>query len=228
MILLILILIILYLYLLRSIMIKKILNIKKTDTETFINSLQNGDIIFTCITNYYLEDLYGIHSVLSNMIMNTPFYHVYIVVELDGIKYFLHCTKFNFNKKVKKMCNKDFPWFEIDSIKSFLQSIQKYECIFKVFRNSSIKNTNIYELALNNFCQYTFIHRIYLFLEYLFNKNFTTSTLHCNSYVGLILEKLNLLEPISNVNSEYIPSKLINIYLPKARFHEIGVYKLIS
>ena len=188
--------------------------------KQFLDVLQPGDIVY--MSSRYLPfnntDVSNVYSVVSSALLGTPFYHVFIVLK---DKQMVHFVKPSYYPKLNKLCGNVY----VGDIDYYVRERQVNAPLYNVLRRSS--QPVVFDDDINHLCniQFPSFHSIALSM-------FFPSTLpsdlyaHCNSYVGLLLEKKKLLPRVQYANQAYVPSRLLHEFLPKAGYTSIGVFNI--
>jgi hypothetical protein len=194
---------------------------KEIMIKELCDNLQNGDILILAKQKLNMKDLF--YHITACNLLNTPYYHIGIV---SGDNY-VHFVKKNYYPQFNWYCPNKDNGIQISPLKLFLEKYnEKHRPIIKVLRNEKIKEINILE-KMTDFCEYQFeAKHLSILLDYYginsLLKIEKTDKLHCNSFLGVLLEKIGILPESLNKSAEYIPNNICKI------LEEKGKYKVLE
>lgn len=183
------------------------------------SNLQNGDIIILAKQKLSVKDLF--YHITACNLLNSVYYHIGIVSNNNYVHFVKNNKKFNW------YCQNKDNGIQISPIKLFLEKYNaKHKPIIKVLRNEKVKDINIKD-NLSDFCEYQFeAKHLSILLDYYginsLLKVEKIDKLHCNSFLGVLLEKIGILPESLNKSSDYIPNNITKILIEK------GEYKVLE
>lgn len=185
--------------------------------EEIINVLQPGDVVYMA-SRKLGWGLHSLYAVMSSIVLRTPLYHVFIVVDKGAVAHFVHDA---YQPHLTRVCAGNI---EMGNLKFYLNYRRSTDPLMTVFRRESGK-MNMPEDA-RSLCDLRFMKTWDIALSVLFPWiKFERHKAHCNSFLGLLLERKGWIPPTDgDHNQRYIPSNMINKYLPLSGFHRIGMY----
>ena len=182
-----------------------------------LDTFQPGDVVFMASQNLSFVNPMSYHAIYANLILQTPFYHVFLVLK-NGM--YAHVISQAYRPRYQQHCNDLY----VGTIADFLNARQEYAPLYAVFRRPN--NPVFFEPHLSALCGRHFPAIPVLAAGMVFSR-IAQKHVHCNSYVGLLLEHMGLLTPPSaHPQRDYIPSNMIRLYLPRAGYNLVGYYKI--
>lgn len=186
--------------------------------------LHHGDIILLCKRRLKsVQDI--MFRTLACVVLNTPYYHIGIVVERAGEKYILHSTPSAYHFPMDTLHGCDGESIKLAKLHAYLNDYEEqFAGMVKVFRHSYWKHdTRSIFRAAQEMCGYEFQIDP---LRLLFPNSSEKKVMACTSFIGMLLEQLGEFEKQQRAYQVYIPGK-IEGFLRKANFDEVGEYVLM-
>jgi hypothetical protein len=181
--------------------------------QALTHALHSGDIVYACIRQS------APIAKFVNAFTGTCFYHVGIVVEQGSTKYLLHYVDPAYNDffQPKPLGCGLRPSGEgaannlnpcLSEISSLLERGAKYDTRILVRTyNGSLSSNDIMGLARRIGCGRPYDQRFYLsYFTQRYKRDVVV--LHCNTFIGLLLEAMGELPPSPHPVRDYVPGRL--------------------
>ncbi len=182
---------------------------KEEDIELFTKHLNNGDIIFTCKTNNNSFDEY------LPSIRGIDFRHTLIVLEIKGVKYFLHVVNKNYKPEGYYVLNNQY--IQLIECNKYFNGYQKFKPVYKIIRCSKDKHKLSWRKIKRKIRH--FKHHNFCYVRTVYDYNYFT----CCTFQSKLLNMLGIL----NESNIYFPHNLENKLNQHYHIEEY-TYKLIS
>lgn len=187
--------------------------------------LQPGDIVYMASRRLEYHKFSDFYNLVATNYMGTSFYHAFIVMPE---RRFIHAVHPHYAGKGTQMSNmcKDIYGDLIDTYVRYMQHKEPIYCVYRRDPPMTIDLNNS-ELCRRRFATYFEIGLHYLCPAC--NVETMNDRLHCNSYIGFLMQHAGMIDPVPNglENAEYTPDRMQNIYLPRAGYHPIGYFSLV-
>lgn len=173
------------------------------------NSLRTGDIVSFCFDARKVN----LPILVAGMAMGTCFYHVGMVVEQNGTKYIMHylAPKDSALATAERMCPVPGPGPVLSVLEDALRVAASSNTVLYISRASngfSWTSGDIINLAMSMACGNDYDTG--MFVSYIIKKYSpeATDSVHCNTFIGTLLERMGVLSKSPHPIRDYVPGKL--------------------
>ena len=208
-------------FLLRNRMIDGEIEIAKiSNVQSLSKKLQKGDIVYMCSRSLAWSDFY---VAMLNVAASTPYFHVFLVLDKDRMAHFVHKQ---YDPQGESYCTSHpESYLRTLPLMDFLASRQRLRPLYKIYRRDApfaAADAADFEPFLS--CEGTCFLGFSGILSTLFSSSKTQ--FHCNSFVGTMLMRMNLLhqgerEELKAANSFFTPARMQQVHLPAAGFENV-------
>ena len=184
-----------------------------------VDRMHPGDIVYMCSRKLAWYDAY---VAFLNVTGKTPYFHVFLVLPNYKMAHFVHS---NYLPSLTSICDAH-PESRVRSadLYEYLSSRQSSHPLYKIYRRTTTMTYEAYLSSCENTCHVGFAG--------LWHTLFSSSKkekLHCNSFTGLMLQKIGLLPSAllscsNNLNKEFTPFKMQTKYLGEAGYDCTGIF----
>jgi hypothetical protein len=185
---------------------------RSVDHALASGAIQPGDIVY--MSSRYLDiGIQSLYALVAAAYMGTPFYHVFVALPDGKMGHFVHD---NYRPQLPPGCaDGRTPNLQFGSLREYMTFRQAYRPVYRVMRS----HPRDLAPTMLGLCGRVFPPPLLILASTLGAVRIDPNRYaHCNSYVGMMLERLGLLKPSPNPHRDYIPSTLLHHHLPKAGF----------
>lgn len=180
-------------------------------------ALLPGDIVYMSSKRLSWTNPLSYHAVYAFAALGTPFYHVFVVLRGRRLA---HVIGPRYRPRLQKLCSD----LHVGDIEEFTTARQQYQPVYRVLRR---RDPRLFDDHLHVLCDRKFPPVPLLALHMMAPVVLPVKKyVHCNSFVGVLLEHMKLLPPVPDPQTAFIPNRLLNTYLPKAGFRDVGYYTI--
>lgn len=173
--------------------------------------LRPGDVVYMASTHFPLDSIGHHYTAFASVYMRQPFYHVFLVLPHQRVGHFVAP---GYIPRMKTLCGH----FEGGSLACYLRARQPYRPVYRIFRPP--QEIDYEPILRQHMCAYRFDSFPRIAAGILFQWPDAPFRAHCNSYVGIMLQKMGKL-PKHIPSYKFIPSAMMSTYLPMAGYRII-------
>lgn len=196
---------------------------KVTKSHLIHNILQPGDIVFMSSRVLPLYKPHSYYTIWASAIQSTPWYHVFLVLRDQKLAHFIMDS---YDPQLGRPCRNRNPHLQVGHLDMYVSQRAKYSPLYLVLRRPV---PVVFDDHIQGLCNALFPWLPLIGLNMVLPVVEDSSRyLHCNSYVGVLLQNMGLLpRTISHPNRTFIPVRLLDTYLPQAGYRSVGTFDVV-